>query len=421
MCGVARAVSVIGVRSAISQGWARLQAHPRAADAALAAVLLGAAVLSSRSVVDFHSAHDGFESPDGAGAAASLAVMIAPLALRRRAPVAALLGCTAGLLLSRLLFDPVEQAVTLIVLSLAVYSAAMYGGERRRNRACALSLVAITAFLVYEENVADAPGALLQFFDVLIEVALFCAMWALGSALGAGRRRAQELLEQTVELERSQEENARRAVFDERVRIARELHDVVAHHVSVMGVQAGAARVVIERDPAKAKEALHSIERSSRQAVLELHRLLGFLRQDGDADELAPQPGLGQLDALAQSMSDAKLTVVISVDGERRPVTPTVDVSAYRIVQEALTNTIKHAGASRADVHLTYRRGELELEITDDGRGNGDTAPSRNGGGLGLIGMRERAGLHGGQLSAGPVAGGGFAVRATLPTRAAAL
>ena len=196
MCGVARAVSVIGVRSAISQGWARVQAHPRAADAALAAVLLGAAVLSSRSVVDFHSAHDGFEAPDGAGAVAGLAVMIAPLALRRRAPVAALLGCTAGLLLSRLLFDPVEQAVTLIVLSLAVYSAAMYGGERRRNRACALSLVAITAFLLYEENVADAPGALLQFFDVLTEVALFCAMWALGSALGAGRRRAQELLEE---------------------------------------------------------------------------------------------------------------------------------------------------------------------------------------------------------------------------------
>ncbi len=406
--------------TAISRAWSGVQARPHTADAALAVVLLGAAVLSSSSLVDFHSAHEGFEAPDGAGAAAGLAVMIAPLALRRRAPLAALLGCTAGLLLSRLLFDPLEQAVTLIVLSLAVYSAAMYGGERWRNRACALSLVAITAFLVYEENADEAPGAVLQFFDVLIDVALFCAMWALGSALGAGRRRARELLERTVELEREREENARRAVFDERVRIARELHDVVAHHVSIMGVQAGAARTVIGRDRAMAKEALHSIERSSRQAVLELHRLLGFLRQDGDADDLAPQPGLGQLDALAAGMSDAELTVAISIDGERRPLSPTVDVSAYRIVQEALTNTLKHAGASRADVHLTYRPGELELEITDDGRGDG-AAPSKATGGLGLIGMRERAGLHGGQLSAGPAAGGGFAVRVTLPTPAGAL
>ena len=189
-----------------------------------------------------------------------------------------------------------------------------------------------------------------------------------------------------------------------------------------MGVQAGGARVVIERDPGKAKQALHSIERSSRQAVLELHRLLGFLRQDGDADdELAPQPGLGQLDALAESMSDAKLTVAISVDGERRPVSPTVDVSAYRIVQEALTNTLKHAAASRADVHLTYRPGEILLEITDDGRGSAAPPSATGSGGLGLIGMRERAGLHGGRLSSGPAAGGGYAVRVTLPDPAGAL
>ncbi len=418
MCPVAPGVSVLGVASTIRRA---VQRHPLVADGALAALLLGAAVLSSKSVVDFHSRHPGFQAPDAVAAAAGLAVMIAPLTVRRRAPLVALLGATAGLLASRILADPLEEAVTLIALSVAVYSAAAYGSERWRHRACALSLVAITAFLVYEENVGDAPAALTQVFDVLIDVALFCAMWALGSALGAGRRRSRELLERTVELERSQEENAHRAVFDERVRIARELHDVVAHHVSVMGIQAGAARVVIGRDPGKAEEALRSIERASRAAVLELHRLLGFLRQAGDADDLAPQPGLGQLDALVTSLSDAELTVAIRVDGDRRPLSPTVDVSAYRIVQEALTNTLKHAGASRADVHLTYRPGELELEITDDGPGNGDAQP-RTGGGLGLIGMRERAGLHGGQLTAGPGAGGrGFAVRATLPTPEGAL
>jgi signal transduction histidine kinase len=222
-----------------------------------------------------------------------------------------------------------------------------------------------------------------------------------------------------VELEHEREENARRAVFDERVRIARELHDVVAHHVSMMGVQAGAARVVIGRDPVKAKEALGAIERSSREAVLELHRLLGFLRQAGDPDDLGPQPGLAQLPSLASTMSESELTVEISVQGEQRPLPPTVDVSAYRIVQEALTNVLKHSGASRAAVHLRYWPGELELEIVDDGHGNGSRSAAA--GGLGLIGMRERAVLHGGQLSTGSAAGGGFAVRVKLPAPEGAL
>jgi signal transduction histidine kinase len=207
-------------------------------------------------------------------------------------------------------------------------------------------------------------------------------------------------------------------VFDERVRIARELHDVVAHHVSVMGVQAGAARLVMERDPSKATAALASIEASSRQAVTEMHRLLGFLRQAGDPDRPA-RPGLDQVDDLAATMSGSQLTVEVGIEGDRRPLPPTVDVSAYRIVQEALTNTLKHGGASRADVRLRYWPGELEVEVIDDGRGAA-VAPDGPGG-LGLIGMRERAALHGGQLTAGPASGGGFAVRVTLPTPEGAL
>jgi signal transduction histidine kinase len=188
----------------------------------------------------------------------------------------------------------------------------------------------------------------------------------------------------------------------------------------MMGVQAGAARVVIDRDAAKAKGALSAIEGSSRQAVRELHRLLGFLRRAGDPDDLAPQPGLGQLSRLVEGLRESNLDVAVRVEGEPRPLAATVDVSAFRIVQEALTNTLKHAGASRADVHLRYQEDALELEIVDDGRGNGHGSPAP-GGGHGLIGMRERAGLHGGQLTAGPAPGGGFAVRVRLPTPAGGL
>ena len=189
---------------------------------------------------------------------------------------------------------------------------------------CGVCLVAIVGLTVFN----NLPGVPLRWrlVPVLVNSTFFCAFWALGAALDSCRRRAGELLERTVELEREREENARRAVFDERVRIARELHDVVAHHVSMMGVQAGAARIVLGRDPVKAGQALASIEGSSREAVVELHRLLGFLRQAGDPDDLGSQPGLGQLDGLAASISDSRLTVEVQVEGDPRPVAATIDV-----------------------------------------------------------------------------------------------
>ncbi|MDN5931994.1 MAG: histidine kinase, partial [Pseudonocardia sp.] len=342
----------------------------------------------------------------------------------RRAPLTVLLASTAVFVALVLLVGPAgEGSVTAIAFSLAVYSAAAHGRARWRDWVCGICLVAVLGALWRQLTVDIPPDesipVLLLFFILLVNLVLFCALWALGAALSSGRRRAAQLLERTVELEREREENARRAVFDERVRIARELHDVVAHHVSMMGVQAGAARVVIGQDPVRAKEALASIESSSRQAVSELHRLLGFLRQAGDADDLAPSPGLGQLHRLAASMSDSDLTVAVRVEGEERPLAATVDVSAYRIVQEALTNTLKHAGASRADVCVRYWPDELEVEVVDDGHGSAGRSPAP--GGLGLIGMRERAALHGGQLTAGPAAGGGYAVRVRLPTPAGAL
>jgi signal transduction histidine kinase len=251
--------------------------------------------------------------------------------------------------------------------------------------------------------------------EFLVTPGLFAIAWLAGFALRERSAQAASAEGRVLEAERKREEDARQAVFTERVRIARELHDVVAHHVSMMGVQAGAARVVIDRDPGKAKHALSAIEASSRQAVAELHRLLGFLRQDGDEDGLALQPGVGELGRLAASMSDTELRVDITIEGDVRPLPQMVDVSAYRIVQEALTNTLKHARASHAEVHLRYWPDELEVEVVDDGRGARNGKAHRDGG-LGLIGMRERAALHGGRLTLGAAPGGGFAVVVRLPT-----
>jgi signal transduction histidine kinase len=401
-----------------------IRSHPLAVDVAVAGALIGAAVLSSRSWISLYRLGDpSYDLPSRSEELAGLVATIGPLALRRRAPLVALVACTAGFLGARLLLDSLEQTISIIAVAIAIYSAAAHGRPKWRNVVCAICLLTMMARLWYETGDQLAPDVperqLVLAIQMLTTLLIFGAMWALGAAIGSGRRRAAELLERTVALEREREENARRAVFDERVRIARELHDVVAHHVSVMGVQAGAARVVMSREPSKAVAALSSIEASSRQAVGELHRLLGFLRQADDPDVLPPHPGVSQLPGLAAGMSDADLAIEIGVEDEERPLPPTVDLSAYRIVQEALTNTLKHARASRAEVQLRYWPDELEIEIVDNGRGNGATAT--RSGGLGLVGMRERAALHGGQLTAGRAAGGGFVVRVRLPTPTGAL
>ena len=221
-------------------------------------------------------------------------------------------------------------------------------------------------------------------------------------------------------LEREQAEQARRAVVDERARIARELHDVVAHNVSVMVVQSGAARRTIERDPERAREVLTSVESTGRQALDEMRRLLGVLRTEDEATDLrAPQPSVSHLDALVAQVCDAGLPVKLVVEGEPRPLSSGVDMSAYRIVQEALTNSLKHAGPAHAHVRVCFGDNDLRLEVTDDGRGIIADDPATNGGGHGLVGMRERVALFGGRLEAGPRTGGGYIVTATLPLEGA--
>jgi signal transduction histidine kinase len=208
------------------------------------------------------------------------------------------------------------------------------------------------------------------------------------------------------------ERNAKQAVFAERVRIARELHDVVAHHVSVMGVQAGAARRVMARQPKDAAEALASIELSSRTAVQEMQRLLGFLRSEGDQEGFGSQPGLDRVRDLVGESQRSGLDITLTIEGERRHLPPTLDVSAYRIVQEALTNSRKHSSGRAASVRIQYGRNTLQLEVLDDGVIDATgTEPA----GHGLIGMRERAELHGGHVETGPLLGGGFGVLATFP------
>jgi signal transduction histidine kinase len=339
----------------------------------------------------------------------AVAIVVLALLWRRRFPFAA--PAAVWLLAAALSTVDGRLIESVAALTLGGMAAAFLLGNLRDafQGRVGLAVVLCGAAIVVYNDPNHSTG------ELVFTPGLFAIGWLAGFALRERAAQAEAAEQRATDAERGREEAARRAVFEERVRIARELHDVVAHHVSMMGVQAGAARVVIDRDRVKAKESLTAIEASSRQAVGELHRLLGFLRQAGDQDDLAPRPGLSQLPRLAASMSDSDLAVEVSIEGEERSLPPMIDVSAYRIVQEALTNTLKHSAASRADVHVRYWPGELEVEIVDDGRG-ATRASAMGPGGLGLIGMRERATLHGGQLTAGRASGGGFAVRVKLPT-----
>ena len=204
---------------------------------------------------------------------------------------------------------------------------------------------------------------------------------------------------------------AKRAVAEERQRIARELHDVVAHSVSVMTVQAGAVRRLLHPEQERERLALETIEATGREALTEMRRLVGLLREQGATPEFAPQPSMRAVDVLVGTVREAGLPVELDVEGEPRELPPGVDLAAYRVIQEALTNALKYAGPASAWVTVRWRESELELEIANDGR----TEASGDGGGHGLAGLRERVSLVGGSIESGPREGGGFVVRAHLP------
>ena len=391
--------------------------HPTAADAALAVVLAAAVLVSVAAIYDdIRIADPSFELPGTAATVLSMLGISLPLAWRRRYPLSVVIAVTGAFLVAQFVVEVPEGAISYLAVSLAIYSAAAHGQRRFRTLVLAVCVGAIVAGLARALffGAAGDIRPLLQGVILAYNAVLFALPWALGAVIRSLRESKTQLADRAAELQAEREENARQAVFAERVRIARELHDVVAHHVSVMGVQAGAARTVMERQPDKAVAALNSIEASSRQAVVEMHRLLGFLRRAGEADELAPQPGLAQLGDLVAQVAREELTVDLSIEGDPRPLSPTLEVSAYRVIQEALTNTRKHSGAATATVRVRYGTATLEIDVLDDGTGRADH-PVGNVGGHGLIGMRERASLHGGHVRAGPRPDGGFAVRATFP------
>jgi signal transduction histidine kinase len=248
---------------------------------------------------------------------------------------------------------------------------------------------------------------------------LFVGVWWLGRSLRLRRAYLNELEARARRLERARAADARAARTEERSRIARELHDVVAHHVSVMTVQAGAARRILERDPQAVRDALTTIEQMGRTALGEMRRLVGVLRTEAEParGELSPQPGVSDVGELVDHLRETGLQVQLWIEGESRSLSPGVDLAAFRLIQEALTNTLKHAGPqARAWVRIHYTDWQLTVEVEDDGRGLAAGLGQANGSrGHGLVGMRERVALYGGDLRIGPRSGGGFEVRARFP------
>ncbi len=331
-----------------------------------------------------------------------------PLALRRRHVLEALVVIVvSALLLSLLLTDITALFSTLLTLMIASYFIGENEPSRRANAGLALALAVVVA--------VDAIGHQLNPGDLFFPMLLVTAAWLLGSMLRSRVEATAQLRRRAQRLEREREELAGAAIADERARLARELHDVVAHSVSVMVVQAGAARTVLDRSPDEALTSLGTVERTGREALGELRRVLGMLRPEEEAPELSPQPGLSTgLGDLVERARRAGLPVELHVDGTPRPLATGIDLTAYRIVQEALTNTLKHAGPAHARVDVRWGEDELRLEVRDTGNGPGRTV-DETGAGLGLVGMRERVALAGGRLDTGPARGGGFRVRAVLP------
>jgi signal transduction histidine kinase len=335
------------------------------------------------------------------------------LLARRRFPILAPATAIAGILAQSLIWPksvPYSFGSFMIVaIAAGLYGATLRGVWPRVAGAAGL----LVAVVVVVERDPDGSWA-----NLLSVVPILGVAWLIGHSTRANAQRTAGLRERAERLERERDIEARAAVAEERARIAREMHDVVAHSLSVMVVQAEAAEAMLDADPERARRPIAAVQDTGRQALGELRRMLGALRERADEDPaLAPQPGLAGLDDLVGNVRDAGLPVTVTVRGEPRPLPPGVDLSAYRIVQEGLTNALRHAGPARATVSLEYGPRELRLEVADDGRGHD---PASNGGGHGLVGMRERVAMYGGTLRTGPGPSGGFVVEVVLPLEQAA-
>ncbi|MFF6772367.1 sensor histidine kinase [Streptomyces sp. NPDC012637] len=339
-----------------------------------------------------------------------------PLALRRVAPVAALVA--SCLAFAGYLAAGYQPSLNFWAPAIALYSVAVQRPPRTTAAGAALTAVVV----LYSGLRAPELGLAVA---VIQAVAVPAVLWVFGNGARLLARRNRQLAELTAQLRTEQEERARRAVAEEQRRVARELHDVVAHHMSVISVQAGMAGYVFATEPGTARAALDTISETSQEGLRELRRILTLLRSaagetveaDGRAGEwYAPMPGLARLAEVAERTRAAGVPVDLRTEGAPRALAPGTELCAYRVVQEALTNVIKHARPARATVLVAYRPDELVVTVTDDGRRHRPdpaNVPTRSG--HGLIGMRERARLYGGTVDAGPRAEGGFRVCLTLP------
>jgi signal transduction histidine kinase len=379
------------------QQWFR-DLDPWALDAALGTVFT---VFGLVGLFGTSDANHVYRDPDALGVALALGVSL-PFYVRRRVPFASLVVASAAAVLMLTLEYPASLQTQMLLVSAYTIGAHAEGTKRAAGFVVVELGVAITAAV----GIPDSSTA-----NILVAGALYAAAFFFGIAMQNRRLFIEQTAQREALLEREHDEQARRAVADERLRIAQELHDVVAHSMGVIAVQAGVGAHVIDTDPAEAKRSLDAISATSRGTLTEIRRLLGVLRAD-DRAGYQPAPGLADLDRLVADLDAAGLPVSVHVDGGRHDVPPGVDLTAYRIVQEALTNVLKHAGTASATVTVGYEPGAVRLEIVDDGRGVNGRA---SGGGHGLVGMRERVGVYGGTLEAGPVPGGGFRVRAHLP------
>jgi signal transduction histidine kinase len=391
--------------------WDRLlRLGTRLGDVAIPAVL---AALALNDIWGASLSSPPFHGPRGVQTAGAL-LMTVPLGWRRRYPIAVLCCVLAGAAVEwpwmrsegQLSFEAFISALV------AWYSVGAHADPRRGSRAALIAAVPLVA-----ADVADDIAGYHSPFDDIALYILLAAAWGLGNAFHRHGTRERELEAHAAALEREREQKALLAAAEERARIARELHDVVAHSVSVMVVQVGAARGILDTEPATARDSLLAAERTGREALAEMRRMLGIVRQRADGDGLAPQPGLAHIEGLLERARHAGLEVDLCTEGDPHALPPGLDLAAYRIVQESLTNAVKHAGRAHATVLLRYAPDRLEIEVRDDGRGPSEQSAEP---GHGLVGMRERVALYGGALDAGAADGGGFAVRARLPVDLAA-
>ncbi|MFE5616742.1 sensor histidine kinase [Streptomyces sp. NPDC056470] len=393
-----------------------LRRHPTGVDTFWAVVLFGFSLLW---VV---SASPGTGHPAAYGLVAALFSLV--VALRRREPEKMLvLTVVLGLAQLTLGLQPFFADFAMLVI---IYTVAAHDGPRWASRlALAGGLGAATLSSLRWPSETSPGSALAHVFFTVIMTVPFALAWVLGDSLRTRRAYFAQLEERASRLEKEREAQAKVAVAAERARIARELHDVVAHNVSVMVVQADGAAYVLDSSPETAKQALETISSTGRQALAEMRRLLGILRtgEHQEAGEYVPQPDVEQIEDLVEQVRGAGLTVDFRIEGTPRPLPSGVELTAYRIVQEALTNTRKHGGPDAgASVRLVYFDDGLGLLVEDDGRGATHEMyedGGADGRGHGLIGMRERVGMVGGTLDAGPRPGGGFRISALLPLKPA--